>query len=137
MTLMLLSEVKMILNYKENRIKILVNLLLCAFLLNLFCGCATSYGSRFDMGKVEELSIGQSTKDDVERLLGQPYGKVKSKVYDVTYVYTYNQLSVASTIIHFPADIFQGGPRYSEFNVVYIDFDSEGIVRDIEKRIKE
>jgi len=124
----------MMFSCKENSIIFEKYFLILIIFLGVCTGCTTTHGRNFDIEKSEELVIGQSTRNDVERLLGKPYGKIKSKEYDVTYVYTYNQVNMVSTIIHFPADIFEGGPRYSKSNTLYVDFDTDSVVRNIETK---
>jgi len=69
------------------RLKWVVCLLVVAMV-----GCTSTAGRKFDIHAARQIKEGTSTKADVERLLGQPYGT--NRLVDGTENWTYTYITV-------------------------------------------
>lgn len=96
----------------------------------ILSGCASTVGNDFDGSKINKISIGKSTKENVSSLMGSPYGKNSSA--NGTSIWTYQLIKSDShlTAMSFVPIVgaIKGGEIESSTRLLVIGFNKSNIV---------
>lgn len=122
---------KGIVSMRANRIKSLLSITLFAGLMTLN-GCVYHSGNKqdADMSLRSQIVKGESTRDDVRRLLGVPNGRTDLGDGGESWTYSYGKAKTRATSYIPYVGPFIGGAESEGHAVTYV-FDSDGIVQTV------
>lgn len=95
----------------------------------LFSGCA-SVGRKLDTAKVEQIKKGETTREQVLKLIGSPDQTTKSSNGDVTFSYMYSRATAKGSSFIPIVGAFAGGVNTQNQTAV-VTFGPDGIVKEI------
>lgn len=104
-------------------------LLLLLVIATLGTGCAT-VGRKLDQESVDKIKKGQTTREEVLKLIGAPDQMTRNGNGDVTFNYTYARATTKGASFIPIVGAFAGGVNVQN-QMVMVTFGPDGIVKDI------
>jgi outer membrane protein assembly factor BamE (lipoprotein component of BamABCDE complex) len=92
------------------------------------CGCATS-GRKLDQSKVDAIKKGETTRDQVIKLIGSPDQVAKSSSGDTVFTYSFMRATVKGSTFIPIVGAFAGGVD-TQNQMVMITFGPDGVVKE-------
>ena len=107
--------------------------LLTALVAALLIGCASS-GTPYDPAKTTALKRGETTREDVVHLFGQPPTRTQHADGRESYIYTYVHSQVSGKTFIPVYGAFAGGAR-THVQILTVNFDHAGKVSDFSSTV--